>query len=165
MNQKRNQLTSNNFDELLTLLPGTPRPTVQWSKLEGPIPASAIIGEGILIIPEAKPEDAGTYRCTATNVAGSVQSQVQLFVQCKSVGECPLSVGVLFEGWVRSLWREQFLTRIGQMGRRVPWRTQWSRVQPGEGWALSSCTLPMTHHMVKLVVKSSGTPTTLVDKG
>ena len=68
---------------LLVLLPGTPRPTVQWSKLEGPIPSSAIIGEGILIIPEARPEDAGTYRCTATNVAGSVQSQVQLFVQCK----------------------------------------------------------------------------------
>lgn len=62
---------------------GTPRPTVSWSKLEGPLPATASVGDGILIIPEARPEDAGTYRCTAANVAGSVQSQVQLFVQCE----------------------------------------------------------------------------------
>ena len=31
------------------------------------------------------------------------------------------------------------------MGGRVL-RTQRSRVRPGEGWALPSCTLPMTHH-------------------
>ncbi|XP_070207543.1 basement membrane-specific heparan sulfate proteoglycan core protein-like isoform X4 [Littorina saxatilis] len=67
--------------EFECIVTGTPRPTVQWNKLEGPLPSNAIIGEGILIIPEAKPDDAGTYRCTATNVAGSVQSQVQLFVQ------------------------------------------------------------------------------------
>ncbi|KAK7494115.1 hypothetical protein BaRGS_00014588, partial [Batillaria attramentaria] len=71
--------------EFECIVTGTPRPTVTWSKLEGPLPSTAIIGEGILIIPEARPQDAGTYRCTATNVAGSVQSQVQLFVQSRPI--------------------------------------------------------------------------------
>ncbi|XP_025082607.1 basement membrane-specific heparan sulfate proteoglycan core protein-like isoform X8 [Pomacea canaliculata] len=71
--------------EFECIVTGTPRPTVSWSKLEGPLPATASVGDGILIIPEARPEDAGTYRCTAANVAGSVQSQVQLFVQSRPV--------------------------------------------------------------------------------
>ncbi|XP_076452135.1 basement membrane-specific heparan sulfate proteoglycan core protein-like isoform X4 [Babylonia areolata] len=71
--------------EFECIVTGTPKPTVQWSKLGGSLPASAQVGEGLLVIPEAKPEHAGTYRCTATNVAGSVQSQVQLYVQSKPI--------------------------------------------------------------------------------
>ncbi|XP_012944719.1 basement membrane-specific heparan sulfate proteoglycan core protein [Aplysia californica] len=56
-------------------------PTVSWAKLDGVLPASAIIGERILIIPEARPEDSGVYRCIATNNAGSVHREVQLVVQ------------------------------------------------------------------------------------
>ena len=68
----------------MTIL-GSPLPTIYWSRLEGPIPEEAIIGDGILVIPEVTTKDAGTYRCEATNVAGSVQSQVQLVVQCESL--------------------------------------------------------------------------------
>ncbi|XP_041377591.1 basement membrane-specific heparan sulfate proteoglycan core protein-like isoform X3 [Gigantopelta aegis] len=74
------------------IVSGTPRPTVHWSKLEGQLPASAVIGEGILIIPEVHPEDAGTYRCTATNEAGSVQSQVELFVRARPVVSVPQDI-------------------------------------------------------------------------
>ena len=35
------------------------------------------------------------------------------------------------------------------MGGRVPRFTQRLRVRPGEGWAPSGCTLPLTHHMMK----------------
>ena len=35
------------------------------------------------------------------------------------------------------------------MGGRVPRWTQRSRVRPGEGWAPSGCTLPVTHHVMK----------------
>ncbi|KAK6175562.1 hypothetical protein SNE40_014001 [Patella caerulea] len=69
--------------EFECIVTGTPPPTVTWSKLEGPLPATAEIGEGILTISQVKEEDAGTYRCTATNQAGSVKSQVQLFVRAQ----------------------------------------------------------------------------------
>ena len=48
----------------------------------------------------------------------------------------------------------------GQMGGRVPRRTQRPRVRPGEEWAPSGCTLPVTHHVMKtsMVAKSSVVP-------
>uniref|UniRef100_A0A0B7ATX1 Basement membrane-specific heparan sulfate proteoglycan core protein n=1 Tax=Arion vulgaris TaxID=1028688 RepID=A0A0B7ATX1_9EUPU len=67
--------------ELECVVTGTNIPTVTWTKLEGPLPQSAIVGAGILIIPEVRGEDAGTYQCTATNIAGTVQSRVELVVQ------------------------------------------------------------------------------------
>ncbi|XP_067659130.1 basement membrane-specific heparan sulfate proteoglycan core protein-like isoform X2 [Haliotis asinina] len=74
------------------LVSGTPKPLVKWSKVEGALPASAVIGEGILIVPEVRPEDAGTYVCTATNQAGTVQSKVQLFVRARPVISVPQDI-------------------------------------------------------------------------
>ncbi|XP_064610527.1 LOW QUALITY PROTEIN: basement membrane-specific heparan sulfate proteoglycan core protein-like [Liolophura sinensis] len=78
--------------EFECIVTGTPRPTIQWNKLGGVIPPRAVIGEGILIIPQVQPEDAGTYRCTATNMAGSVQSQVVLFVRARPVISIPQNI-------------------------------------------------------------------------
>ena len=65
----------------LVLHTGTPLPTVTWSRDDGPLPEDAILGEGILIIPSAKIEDAGTYTCLAVNEAGSVSSKFILYVR------------------------------------------------------------------------------------
>lgn len=64
---------------------GEPQPTVQWSKVGGPLPAHIMVKGGMLRIQQVTEADAGQYRCTATNDVGSVQSQVVLNVQC----ECP----------------------------------------------------------------------------
>lgn len=66
------------------LVAGTASPVVTWTKLDGPLPQSAIIGSGILIIPEVRSEDAGTYLCTVTSPTGVIRSQVLLVVQSKS---------------------------------------------------------------------------------
>ena len=52
-----------------------------WSRDDGLLPEDAILGEGILIIPSAKIQDAGTYTCMATNEAGSVSSKFVLYVK------------------------------------------------------------------------------------
>ncbi|XP_075898523.1 basement membrane-specific heparan sulfate proteoglycan core protein [Nelusetta ayraudi] len=60
---------------------GDPEPTVQWSKVGGPLPAHIVVMGGMLKISQVTEADAGQYRCTATNDVGSVQSQVVLYVQ------------------------------------------------------------------------------------
>ena len=60
---------------------GTPKPTITWTRDDGPLPRDVILGDGILIIPQAKIEDAGTYTCLATNLAGSLSSKVILYVR------------------------------------------------------------------------------------
>lgn len=60
---------------------GEPQPTVRWSKVGGALPAHIVVKGGMLRIELVKEEDAGQYRCTATNDVGSVQSQVDLRVQ------------------------------------------------------------------------------------
>ncbi|XP_061908758.1 basement membrane-specific heparan sulfate proteoglycan core protein [Entelurus aequoreus] len=60
---------------------GDPEPSVQWSKVGGPLPAHIVVTGGMLKIRRVTEADAGQYRCTATNDVGSVQSQVVLNVQ------------------------------------------------------------------------------------
>lgn len=62
---------------------GDPEPTVQWSKVGGPLPTHIMVKGGMLRISQVTEADAGQYRCTATNDVGSVQSQVVLYVQCE----------------------------------------------------------------------------------
>ncbi|CAG5123328.1 unnamed protein product, partial [Candidula unifasciata] len=71
--------------ELECVVTGSVSPAVTWTKVEGPLPQSAIIGSGILIIPEVRTEDAGTYQCTVTNPQGTVRSRVELVVQSQPV--------------------------------------------------------------------------------
>uniref|UniRef100_A0A8C4X261 Heparan sulfate proteoglycan 2 n=1 Tax=Eptatretus burgeri TaxID=7764 RepID=A0A8C4X261_EPTBU len=59
---------------------GDPPPMVHWSRVDGELPAHAVVMGGMLKLPSVHTGDAGTYRCTATNSAGSVQSQVTLRV-------------------------------------------------------------------------------------
>ena len=63
------------------LTAGEPRPTVTWVKVDGPLSASAQVIDSLLILPSISLDDAGTYRCVASNVAGTVFDQVLINVE------------------------------------------------------------------------------------
>ncbi|XP_074779784.1 hemicentin-2 [Athene noctua] len=65
---------------------GVPPPTVTWAKGTEPVslnPRYHLNPNGTLLIPSPSPEDAGTYFCTATNVAGFSSREMQLSVSTK----------------------------------------------------------------------------------
>ncbi|KAM3968767.1 basement membrane-specific heparan sulfate proteoglycan core protein isoform 3-T3 [Aphomia sociella] len=51
---------------------GNPAPTLSWRRASNqPLPQTAYVQNGFLIIDQAREEDSGEYRCTATNTEGS----------------------------------------------------------------------------------------------
>lgn len=60
---------------------GDPKPQVTWSKVGGRMRPGAVQNGGIVRIAHVEMADAGQYRCTATNAAGTTQSHVLLLVQ------------------------------------------------------------------------------------
>lgn len=60
---------------------GDPKPQVTWSKVGGPLRPGIVQTGGIVRIAHVELADAGQYRCTATNAAGTTQSHVLLLVQ------------------------------------------------------------------------------------
>ncbi|XP_069467045.1 basement membrane-specific heparan sulfate proteoglycan core protein isoform X3 [Ambystoma mexicanum] len=60
---------------------GFPVPDITWTKLEGDLPKEATLDDNVLTIPSVKPEDAGTYVCTAANRQGRVTAFSMLKVR------------------------------------------------------------------------------------
>lgn len=60
---------------------GDPKPQVTWSKVGGRLRPGIVQSGGIVRIARVELADAGQYRCTATNAAGTTQSHVLLLVQ------------------------------------------------------------------------------------
>ncbi|XP_043301913.1 basement membrane-specific heparan sulfate proteoglycan core protein isoform X5 [Cervus canadensis] len=60
---------------------GDPKPQVTWSKVGGRLRPGIVQSGGVVRIAHVELADAGQYRCTATNAAGSTQSHVLLLVQ------------------------------------------------------------------------------------
>ncbi|XP_077463990.1 hemicentin-1 [Stigmatopora argus] len=70
--------------ELLCIAQGVPKPTLSWMKDGKRYPVSPA---GSLVLGPVGLEDEGTYTCTAGNIAGSDEAQVQLLVQVPPVIE------------------------------------------------------------------------------
>nr|XP_058908989.1 basement membrane-specific heparan sulfate proteoglycan core protein isoform X11 [Kogia breviceps] len=60
---------------------GDPKPQVTWSKVGGRLRPGIVQSGGIVRIAHVELADAGQYRCTASNAAGTTQSHVLLLVQ------------------------------------------------------------------------------------
>ncbi|XP_077312090.1 basement membrane-specific heparan sulfate proteoglycan core protein isoform X8 [Lithobates pipiens] len=63
------------------LASGFPVPEITWTKLEGDLPTNARMENNVLTILSVKPEDAGTYVCTAANRQGRVTAFSMLKVR------------------------------------------------------------------------------------
>ncbi|XP_053308483.1 basement membrane-specific heparan sulfate proteoglycan core protein [Spea bombifrons] len=63
------------------LASGFPVPEITWTKLEGDLPSDARIENNVLTLLSVRPEDAGTYVCTAANRQGRVTAFSMLKVR------------------------------------------------------------------------------------
>ena len=59
---------------------GIPTPSITWERLDSNLPDGALDRNGVLTIPSAGPEDAGTYICKAINSEGQDSANIQLEV-------------------------------------------------------------------------------------
>ncbi|XP_063799961.1 basement membrane-specific heparan sulfate proteoglycan core protein-like [Pseudophryne corroboree] len=75
------EITSGSTAVFPCLASGFPVPEITWTKLEGDLPNDARIENNVLTLPSVKPEDAGTYVCTAANRQGRVTAFSMLKVR------------------------------------------------------------------------------------
>ena len=75
---------------LQCLAHGTPPLTYQWSKLNGTLPRRAELQGGDLQINLATAEDAGSYKCVASNKVGRSETVAKVTVRCKYCGHVSL---------------------------------------------------------------------------
>ena len=64
---------------------GIPTPSITWERQGFDLPKGALVRNGLLTIPSAGPEDAGTYTCKAVNGEGEDSANVLLEVTGKEM--------------------------------------------------------------------------------
>lgn len=68
---------------LQCLAHGTPPLTYSWTRLDGRLPPRAVVNGGDLQINLATADDAGSYKCVASNSVGSSQVVAKVTVRCE----------------------------------------------------------------------------------
>lgn len=71
---------------LQCLAHGTPPLAYTWTKLDGSLPSRTQVSGGDLQINLATAQDAGSYKCVASNKVGSSQVVAKVTVRCKYGG-------------------------------------------------------------------------------
>lgn len=72
---------------LQCLAHGTPPLTYTWTRLHGRLPSRAVVNGGDLQINLAAPDDAGSYKCAASNGVGSSDVVAKVTVRCEFAPE------------------------------------------------------------------------------
>ena len=54
---------------------------MRWERVGQALPRSAQVVGNLLVIPAVEAQDGGTYRCVASNIAGSVFAQIVLLIE------------------------------------------------------------------------------------
>lgn len=72
---------------LQCLAHGTAPLTYTWTKLDGSLPPRAEVNGGDLQINLAAAEDAGSYKCVASNKVGNSEVVAKVTVRCKSADD------------------------------------------------------------------------------
>ncbi|XP_063308238.1 contactin-2 [Pelobates fuscus] len=62
---------------------GNPVPSIQWRKVDGPLPPRWLVSDSILHIPSISFEEDGTYECVAVNSKGRDTHKGQVIVQAQ----------------------------------------------------------------------------------
>lgn len=73
-----------NLYSLLLPSPGSPTPTIHWSKLRSPLPWQHQLEGDTLIIPRVAQQDSGQYICNATSPTGYAEATIVLHVESKA---------------------------------------------------------------------------------
>lgn len=99
---------------LQCLAHGTPPLSYIWSKLDGALPARAQVSDGDLQINLATAEDAGSYKCVASNSVGHSEVVAKVTVRCKF----DINFDYLLQ---RSLNSEAYSILFGGDSRKMIW--------------------------------------------
>lgn len=76
---------------LQCLAHGTPPLSYTWSRLHGSLPSRATVNGGDLQINLATADDAGSYKCVASNSVGSSEVVAKVTVRCEFAEEITLN--------------------------------------------------------------------------
>ena len=64
---------------------GSPKPQVEWIRINGSLPVNHTIQQGVLKIPYVKRYDSGSYSCRATNTEGTAEATSKLEIKGTSL--------------------------------------------------------------------------------
>uniref|UniRef100_A0A674DER8 Heparan sulfate proteoglycan 2 n=1 Tax=Salmo trutta TaxID=8032 RepID=A0A674DER8_SALTR len=120
---------------LQCLAHGTPPLLFQWTKLNGSLSTRADVQGGDLQINLAIAEDAGTYKCVATNKVGTSEAHAKVTVRCKYCAQsqpAPLAVRVSPQVEVKAQGSavEFTCSAAGGLGTTMEWLKEGGALPP-----------------------------------
>uniref|UniRef100_A0A672H4F7 Heparan sulfate proteoglycan 2 n=1 Tax=Salarias fasciatus TaxID=181472 RepID=A0A672H4F7_SALFA len=115
---------------LQCLAHGTPPLTYAWSKLDGSLPPRAEINGGDLQINLATAEDAGTYKCVASNKVGNSEVVAKVTVRCKLCPPLAVRVSPQVEVKAQGSAVEFTCSAAGGVETKIEWLKEGGALPP-----------------------------------